>query len=544
MKRTVTLAAMLLIALAEYAQTSYTYTLPTIEGSTLSNWRTFTFPGTTPTTGDGTLTFEWRACWQDVFGSSSKIWIEFETSPGSYTQVYYETGNNSDCVALSRTTNVSAPVLINALNTGNGDLNGRVKVQDACYPGVGCAFYNDPQVLGLTLTYDTHAANFTAVDAGICPGGIVQFTDASVNSPSSYEWLFPGGDPATSALQDPAVQYNTPGSYDVTLIVVTTDGPDTLTIPDFVTVNDLPLADAGADETVCAGNSVQLQAGGGTTYEWFPATGLSDANVDDPVATPAATTSYTVLVTDANGCQASDFVVLTVQPLPQVVASAGNNTICLGDTAYIVATGASLYQWSPNLFISGTSGAAVYAWPTSTFSWTVTGTDAFGCVNDTTYTLNVVPPPAAPTVTFDGADVTTAAVASAYQWYLNGQIIPGATQQSWTPTMNGNYSVTITDANGCTAQSLPVYYGSVGLQGIEAQGVRVHPQPAGDLLVIEGIHGKAVARLYDAGGRVVLLQQLDGTPRATLSLMGIPSGSYVLEVEGAAGVERMPVVRE
>ncbi|MCB0812208.1 MAG: PKD domain-containing protein, partial [Flavobacteriales bacterium] len=63
--------------------------------------------------------------------------------------------------------------------------------------------------------------------------------------PSTYEWQFPGGVPATSPLQDPVVQYNTPGTYDVTLIVETNDGPDTLVVPDFVTVHDLPLANAG-----------------------------------------------------------------------------------------------------------------------------------------------------------------------------------------------------------------------------------------------------------------------------------------------------------
>ena len=544
MHRSLTLLAACAASIATLAQTTYTQTLPTIEGSTLSNWRTFTFTGTTPTTGDGELSFQWRACWQDVFGGSSKVWVELETGPGTYTQVYYQTGNTSDCVSVNANTTISASVLGAALNVGGGSINGRTKVQDCCYPGVGCAFYNDPQVLGLTVTYDTHAANFTAADASVCPGGTVQFTDASINSPSTYEWQFPGGVPATSPLQDPVVQYNTPGTYDVTLIVETNDGPDTLVVTDFVTVHDLPLANAGADETVCAGNTVQLQASGGTVYEWFPATGLSDPNVDDPLAAPAATTSYTVLVTDANGCQASDFVVLTVQPLPVVVASAGNNTLCLGDTANVVATGAALYQWSPNLFISGTAGASVEVWPTSTFTWTVSGTDAFGCMDDTAYTITVVPPPAAPVVTLNGPEVTTAAPAAAYQWYLNGQPIAGADQDTWTPVTNGNYSVAITDANGCIAQSLPVYYGSVGLAGAEANDLRVYPQPARERLVVEGLTDRTTARLFDTEGREVLREVLHGNAREELDLCSLTSGAYVLQLESATGTVRVPVVRE
>ena len=214
MLRTLTLLASFAAALATLAQTTYTQTLPTIEGSTLSNWRTFTFTGTTPTTGDGELSFQWRACWQDVFGGSSKVWVELETGPGTYTQVYYQTGNTSDCVSVNANTTISASVLGAALNVGGGSINGRTKVQDCCYPGVGCAFYNDPQVLGLTLTYDTHAANFTAADASVCPGGTVQFTDASINSPSTYEWQFPGGVPAVWQMSE-ARDVNGDGRADV-----------------------------------------------------------------------------------------------------------------------------------------------------------------------------------------------------------------------------------------------------------------------------------------------------------------------------------------
>src|SRR5690606_11800820 len=134
---------------------------------------------------------------------------------------------------LPRTTSVSAQVMENALAFGAGAINGRVKIQDSCYPGVGCSFFNDPLVSGLTLTYETHAANFTAADASVCPGGTVSFSDASLNTPSSYEWHFEGGTPSTSAQQNPTVQYDAPGSWDVTLIVVTADGPDTLQRADF-----------------------------------------------------------------------------------------------------------------------------------------------------------------------------------------------------------------------------------------------------------------------------------------------------------------------
>lgn len=535
-------AVLLSIATSASAQSTYSFALPTIEGSQLSNWVAFTFPNTPPTSGDASLNFQWRACWQAAFGGSSKIWIEVKTGAVSYTEVYYEGGNTAECAALSRTGTIPASVLAAALNVGGGSLIGRVKIQDSCYPGVGCSFYNDPQVLGLTLNYAVHAANFSAANASICTGGTVQFTDASLNTPSNYAWLFPGGEPASSSSQNPTVQYAAPGSYDVTLMVETADGWDTLVRPAFITVYTPPAANAGVDEDLCAGATAQLQASGGTSYQWFPATGLSDPDIAAPMATPATSTSYTVLVTDAHGCTASDNMVLTVHPVPTVAASAGNNTVCLGDTAHVVAVGAQLYQWSPNLFISSTSGATVQVWPTSTFTWTVTGTDAFGCVNDSSFTLTVEPPPPAPVVTNDGMQLTSTA-ATSYQWYLGGAPISGANAQSWLPLVNGNYSVEVANASGCTTMGLPVYFGSVGLADHSATGLRTYPQPVQDVLVLEGLAERADARMINVQGATVW-QGLVQAGSDRLDLSELLPGSYILELRTAGNVQRIAVIKE
>ena len=94
-----------------------------------------------------------------------------------------------------------------------------------------------------------------------------------------------------------------------------------------VTVNPLPTASAGSDQTVCSGNPVAIggspTAGGGTgpyTYSWTPTTGLSDATAANPTATVTSATTYTVTVTDHNGCTASDSVVLTLVPPPEIAS--------------------------------------------------------------------------------------------------------------------------------------------------------------------------------------------------------------------------------
>jgi hypothetical protein len=69
---------------------------------------------------------------------------------------------------------------------------------------------------------------------------------------------------------------------------------------------------SAASDTVCAGQSTQLTASGGINFRWSPGTGLSDSTIPNPVARPAATTTYTVVVENENGCTDSGSVTLTV----------------------------------------------------------------------------------------------------------------------------------------------------------------------------------------------------------------------------------------
>ena len=64
-----------------------------------------------------------------------------------------------------------------------------------------------------------------------------------------------------------------------------------------VTVSGGTTANAGPDVAVCEGDSTQLNATGGVSYNWSPTAGLSNSNIANPIATPSATTTYSVTVT-------------------------------------------------------------------------------------------------------------------------------------------------------------------------------------------------------------------------------------------------------
>jgi PKD repeat protein len=78
--------------------------------------------------------------------------------------------------------------------------------------------------------------SFDADKLSIVSGDTVQFSDRSLNVPTAWNWSFPGGKPATSAVQNPKVMYDSPGTYDVTLIVSNSYGADTLIIEDYIEV--------------------------------------------------------------------------------------------------------------------------------------------------------------------------------------------------------------------------------------------------------------------------------------------------------------------
>lgn len=524
------------------AQSQYTHTLPQMQGSGLTSWTAFSFPATPNTLGDGTLTFNWLACYQGGFGTTG-VQVEIRTGTSAYTSVLNFTGGTISCSFQSRTVTIPAALMQLALSySGGASIQGRIRVNDACQPGVGCSFYNDPIVQNLTLAYTVVSANFTSPDATICPGGVVQFSDASLNVPSAYAWSFPGGTPDTSNLANPVVQYSAPGTYPVTLEVTTADGPSTITRPAFVTVYNLPNAFAGIDQTVCAGANAQLQASGGTSYQWIPTTGLSNATISNPVATISNSTAYTVIVTSAQGCEASDAVLLTVTPLPQIAIQSAGTALCGNDTLDVTVSGASLYTWSPNLFISSNTGASVQVWPPATFSWTVTGTDLNGCIGSNTLDVTVSPAPTTPLITW--ADmVLSSSAAEGYQWYLDGAPIPDATEQEHTPLENGTYTVMTTDANGCSAISDPFFFGSTGVQQGATPLTRVWPQPVDEVLFISGIGAGSTYRLMDARGSVLL----NGRALANdvqLEMGRFSAGPYILVVQHLeGGVEGHRVIK-
>jgi hypothetical protein len=216
-----------------------------------------------------------------------------------------------------------------------------------------------------------------------------------------------------------------------------------------LTVNPAPTITATASaSSVCAGSSVDLTAGGGLTYLWNPGNSTTMMFTD----TPSATTTYTVIGVDGNGCANYATTTVTVNPLPTVTATTQTPVICDGAMIAADANGASTYDWQPGSL----TGSSVTLMPSASTTYTITGTDANGCVNSTTLDITVNPNPtltvtANPTTVCAGSSsVMTASGASTYSWSSGGS----NAVETVTPTTTTTYTVTGTDANGCTASDI------------------------------------------------------------------------------------------
>ncbi len=148
-----------------------------------------------------------------------------------------------------------------------------------------------------------------------------------------------------------------------------------------ITTVAYPAANAGKDTTICFGNSVQLQASGGSVYTWRPARFLTDANISNPISqAPRSDINYVVEVRDVKGCPKPvfDSVLVTVA---KIVANAGpsDTSIVLGQPLQLTATGSDNYKWTPSTFLNNPTIFNPLARPTEDIEYVVRVSNNQGC---------------------------------------------------------------------------------------------------------------------------------------------------------------------
>lgn len=294
----------------------------------------------------------------------------------------------------------------------------------------------------------------------ICQDGTVQFT-AQASTTTNVQWAWNFGNGATSAQQAPPTQtFSAPGNYAVTLLVTKNGCVDT--VVHTLAVHQTPVVNARPGESVlCLGSSLTLSANGGSTYQWSPAAGLSNAAIANPVASPTTTTVYRVRVTSDKGCSNTDSVTVVVgQPVTVQLPSAAD--LCRGESVQLTASGAAAYQWIDNVTgLSSTTIANPVARPQATITYTVVGTDRHNCFKDTslvTVTVRNLPTVnAGPDLQLPGnipyqLSATGSADVVIWNWSPgDGLSCTACAAPVLTPKMEKQYVVTVRNQWGCKA---------------------------------------------------------------------------------------------
>lgn len=218
----------------------------------------------------------------------------------------------------------------------------------------------------------------------------------SLGKPASYRWDF--GDPSvtddTSQAVQPDYRYAASGTYPVVLHITTAYGcsqQDTVAIP--IPESTIMNITTSGDTAICQGTSVTLQASGGERYVWTPAPSLNDPEQPAPVATPDSSTTYQVIGYSKGDCQTDTAQVhVTVHNKPEVNAGE-DQTVPTGSVIQLQATGSPdvvQWNWTPQDYLSCTHCADPVSTPRSPVTYTVEGTNGFGCSTEDDMKITLV----------------------------------------------------------------------------------------------------------------------------------------------------------
>lgn len=249
-------------------------------------------------------------------------------------------------------------------------------------------------------------ADFMANPTSACVGEQVFFMDISTNSPTSWSWTFPGGSPASSALNNPSVTYAAPGVYDVSLTATNAYGSGSITKTNYITINTCPLPPvanfSASPTTLCAGGTVSftdLSANNPTNWQWTFTGGLPATSItQNPTVTYTTAGIYpvTLQVSNSAGSNTATFTgYITVNVCsPPVVDFAGwPTTVCTGSSvSFADQSTNSPTSWSWT-FTGGTPAASAAQNPVivyntaGTYNVTLQATNSFGSgtLTKTTY---------------------------------------------------------------------------------------------------------------------------------------------------------------
>lgn len=336
----------------------------------------------------------------------------------------------------------------------------------------------------------------TSNNAPICSAQNLSLNvTAAGSAPITYTWLGVGSI-NSSSIANPIVNNSSSGTY--TVFLANACGSSSATIN--VNINPTPTLQVNA-ASICSGGVATITASGANTYTWNNTTTNPSFT-----ASPISTTNYTLNGTSSAGC-AANTVTTSITVVAGLSLTINSPTICVGNSATIIAQGASTYTWSN---LTATTGVIVVS-PTINTSYSVSA-NASGCANTVSAVSMVVVNPL-PTVAIVNTQkqiclqqVSVTLVGSPSGGSFSGTAVNGSI---FTPTSVGSYSVvySYTNSNNCTNNKTEIFIVQSCLGNLENLNHKnwiVFPNPASSKLTIRGLSSEVEQiELFDIYGHTV-----------------------------------------
>jgi large repetitive protein len=282
------------------------------------------------------------------------------------------------------------------------------------------------------------------------------------------------------------------------------------------TVNPLPLVSISSLSpsgfVFCPGKTIILKANAPTavSYQWsaFGSPYAGATHDTFTVGLSGLSGRRGVVVTDVYGCIGRDSVYVQKDTTPKPVLDPTILTICQGSASLLnchPSFTTYTFQWFNGTVDLGVSPTTSTLSVTDTGTYSVVVTNNFGCITTTnTAKVNYYPLIAKPIVIHHDPTLSVSTSYFYYQWYLNGTLIAGAVNKTYTALYTGKYYVVVTDANGCTATSDTTVVVGLGINDpAQSSSVKVYPNPSQGKVIIESPVNVAII-VTDMTGRVLL----------------------------------------